>query len=315
MTDTRLPLTVIGGYLGAGKTTLINRVLSATHGRRLMVLVNDFGAINIDADLLESAEEDTLTLTNGCVCCTMGGDLFMAMADVLDRNPRPDHLLIEASGVADPQKIANAALAEPDMRYGGIVTVVDGRNFSTLTQDSLIGPQVRGQIACADLLYVSKTDGQEAAPALQAINPEAVLADPPTAPIETLLQEFGQTFEARGKPASHPAYTHWTGGGVRMFGRDRLAKLLQQRPDGLVRVKGFVRGDDGIGWLVQVVGRDIDLSRTAQPDKTQLVAIGPSARVNREDCDSWWNEKAPDVQPDALCHPSATDTKFREMDT
>jgi len=81
MRHARLPLTVIGGYLGAGKTTLINRLLTEDHGLRLMVMVNDFGTINIDADLLESADKDTLRLTNGCVCCTMGGDLFMAMGD------------------------------------------------------------------------------------------------------------------------------------------------------------------------------------------------------------------------------------------
>ena len=115
----RLPLTVVSGYLGAGKTSLINRLLSEEHGLRLLVMVNDFGAINIDADLLAEAGEDTMTLTNGCVCCTMGADLYMAIGDVLDRDTRPDHLVIEASGIADPARIAQVAMAQPDLVYGG----------------------------------------------------------------------------------------------------------------------------------------------------------------------------------------------------
>ena len=140
----RLPLTVIGGYLGAGKTTLINRLLAEDHGARVMVMVNDFGAVNIDAALLKSAGSDTLELTNGCVCCTMGADLYMALGRALDREPRPDHLVIEASGIADPKKIANAARAEPEMEYGGIALVVDGENFTALASDALIdGYEIR----------------------------------------------------------------------------------------------------------------------------------------------------------------------------
>ena len=141
-----LPLTVIGGYLGAGKTTLINRVLAGDHGLRLMVMVNDFGAINIDAQLLASATDDRMELTNGCVCCTMGADLFLAIGDVLDRPEHPDHLLIEASGIADPAKIAQVAKAEPDLTYGGIVTVVDGLNIAALLADTQIAPQIETQI-------------------------------------------------------------------------------------------------------------------------------------------------------------------------
>ncbi|NBR90236.1 MAG: GTP-binding protein, partial [Rhodobacteraceae bacterium] len=158
MTLPRLPLTVLGGYLGAGKTTLLNRLLAEDHGQRIMVMVNDFGAINIDASLITAADGDTLTLSNGCVCCTMGSDLFMAMGDALDRRPRPDHLVIEASGVADPAKIADAARTEPEMSYGGIAVVVDAENWPALADDPLIGAQLQDQVRVADMLLISKAE-------------------------------------------------------------------------------------------------------------------------------------------------------------
>jgi G3E family GTPase len=130
---------------------------------RLLVMVNDFGAINIDAALLASQTDDTLTLSNGCVCCTMGADLFMAVGDVLDRAERPDHLVIEASGIADPARIAQVAQAEPELTYGGIVTVVDAQGYPALVEDPQIGPQVAGQVRVADLICLSKTTGQQAA--------------------------------------------------------------------------------------------------------------------------------------------------------
>ena len=121
-------------------------------------MVNDFGAINVDASLLVSADEDTIQLSNGCVCCTMGADLFLAIGDVLDGDMRPDHIVIEASGIADPAKIANVAVAEPDLVYQGIITVVDGANILDQLVDRFVGDQVRDQIRVADLIYVSKTE-------------------------------------------------------------------------------------------------------------------------------------------------------------
>jgi G3E family GTPase len=286
--DARLPLTVIGGYLGAGKTTLINRLLAAPHGRRLMVLVNDFGAINIDAALLESAEEDTLTLTNGCVCCSMGGDLFLAMADVLERVPRPDHLLIEASGVADPQKIANAALAEPETRYGGIVTVADGQNFLALQEDAQIGGQIRDQVACADLICVSKAEAAEPLlAAVRAVNPRAPLLGGDVAEVLSLLVADGAA-EGQAAPAPHPDYARWSHQGPEEFTAEALRAQLRRRPPGLIRVKGFARGRGGAGWLVQVGGKDINVTPAAQPEATQLVAIGLAGLAGQAACDHWW---------------------------
>ena len=105
----RLPVTVIGGYLGAGKTTLVNHLLRHAGGRRIAVLVNDFGALPIDADLIEARDGDLLAIAGGCVCCSYGSDLMDALAALLERSPRPDHLVIETSGVALPGSVARSA--------------------------------------------------------------------------------------------------------------------------------------------------------------------------------------------------------------
>ncbi|RMF03443.1 MAG: GTP-binding protein, partial [Chloroflexi bacterium] len=98
MTPQPIPLTVIGGYLGAGKTTLLNHILRHNQGRRLAVIVNDFGKINIDAGLIESRDGETINLANGCVCCTLSGGLGVTLNNLLQRRPPPEHIIIEASG-------------------------------------------------------------------------------------------------------------------------------------------------------------------------------------------------------------------------
>lgn len=294
MTDSRLPMTVVGGYLGAGKTTLINRLLLAPHGLRLMVLVNDFGAINIDAELLESAEEDTLALSNGCVCCTMGADLFLAMGKALDRSPRPDHLLIEASGVAHPGKIAEAALAEPEMRYGGIATVVDAECFDFLAEDPLIGPQIRDQVACADMIALSKTQAED--PALLETLREIGAAPPVLADGGEILERMLLLVDGPGDRLAggeHPAYARWSHDGAEAFSADGLVSLLERRPAELFRVKGMVRGFEDRGWTVQAVGRRTELVPAPQPERSRLIGIGLAERFLPEHAERWWNSAAP----------------------
>jgi len=283
----RLPLTVIAGYLGAGKTTLINRLLAEPHGARLMVLVNDFGAINIDAELLESADEDTLTLSNGCVCCTIGGDLFMAIGDALDRVPRPDHLVIEASGVAQPAKIANAALAERELLYSGIVTVVDALNYPALARDSLVGEQVKTQVREADLVLLAKGESAGLKLELTVLSGAPVMALEEDLPLAELLLERSEHAGPVAGGSAHPAYQSWSCEEARVFERAHLLNKLAARPAGVYRIKGRLRGESG-GLELHVVGGQVSVRDCAQPKAGQIVAIGPKAALSADDIERWW---------------------------
>ncbi|MDH3595292.1 MAG: GTP-binding protein [Rhodospirillales bacterium] len=296
MTDPApLPVTVVSGYLGAGKTSLINHLLRNAGGRRILVLVNDFGEINIDADLLESAEEDVLTLSNGCVCCSLGGDLYYALADALDRRPRPDCLVIEASGVAQPQKIAQAALAEPEMRYCGVVTLVDAVNVGSVLADPLIGAQVADQITSADLIVVTKSDLAEPIAALAEIDirsgaPVIVAQRAEVAP-DIILDRRESTLPATAREDRHDhgeVYRTWSYSGPDRLSRQALERLLDDPPKGLYRLKGFVLLNGGGAVEAHLVGRTRTLENITEPLATQVVAIGITPKFNPTDLDKRW---------------------------
>ncbi len=286
MQSTRIPVTIVSGYLGAGKTTLINRLLAEPHGLNLTVIVNDFGAINIDDTLIQQADGDTVALSNGCVCCSMGDDLTRALFDVLARDTRPDHLVIEASGIADPLAIADTVMAQGDLRYGGIVTLVDGINGPDLLEDPLLAPQIGQQIKAADLVLISKSDqpSPPLMPHLKNLNPRppTVLSDAPIADLlfDVIPLPKGQT------PAAHPAYTTWHHHSTDVLDRRKLGDKLAARPAGLYRMKGFVLTTGG-AYRLHVVGQHVEAKR-CDAETTTLVALGPAERITRDDIDAWW---------------------------
>ena len=157
-----VPAIVIGGYLGAGKTTLVNHLLRHAGGRRIAVLVNDFGEVSIDADLIVGAEDGVLSLAGGCVCCSFGGDLVGTLAELLQRQPRPEVLLIEASGVGIPSAVARAAALVPGLRVEATVVVADAPTVQDRAADRYVGDTVRQQLEDADLLLLNQTDRVEA---------------------------------------------------------------------------------------------------------------------------------------------------------
>ncbi|MEE3504057.1 CobW family GTP-binding protein [Acidiphilium acidophilum] len=151
-------VTLVGGFLGAGKTTLVNHILRHDPRRRIGVLVNDFGAINIDADLIAAREGDAIRLTNGCLCCGVGDSLSRALIEMLAQSVRPGHLLIEASGVAEPWRIAELIGAAHEFAPPTTLVVVDGSRIEVQLADRYIGDLARSQIESADLLVLNKMD-------------------------------------------------------------------------------------------------------------------------------------------------------------
>ena len=165
-----LPLTVITGFLGAGKTTLVNNLLTNPGGRRILVLVNDFGAINIDQKLIRSQSDTTISLTNGCACCSLAADLTRTLIDICNKPNRPDAVVLEASGVADPRSLTYVAAINPGVKVDGVVTVLDTETIQHHAEQPSLQKLIHSQIACADLLVANKIDLLTPAKRKQALN-------------------------------------------------------------------------------------------------------------------------------------------------
>jgi G3E family GTPase len=157
--DAPIPVTVLTGFLGAGKTTLLNRILTAQHGRKLAVIENEFGEVGVDHQLVISGEEEIFEMNNGCICCSVRGDLIRILGRLLKRKDRLDGILIETTGLADPGPVAQTFFTDEEMkarfRLDSIVTVVDAKHIWLHLDDS---PEARKQIAFADVLILNKTD-------------------------------------------------------------------------------------------------------------------------------------------------------------
>ncbi len=181
MTD-KIPVTVLTGYLGAGKTTLLNRILSEQHGRRYAVIVNEFGEIGIDNDLVVGADEEVFEMNNGCICCTVRGDLIRIIEGLMRRRGKFDAIIVETTGLADPAPVAQTFFVDADVkdaaRLDAVVTLADARWLGDRLQDS---PEAKSQIAFADVIVLNKTDLvdsrqlAEIEARIRGINPYAVV--------------------------------------------------------------------------------------------------------------------------------------------
>ncbi|WP_042339799.1 CobW family GTP-binding protein [Paraburkholderia ferrariae] len=263
-----IDLAVIGGYLGAGKTTVVNHLLEAPHGKRIAVLVNDFGAVNIDARLVRARSDDVIELDNGCICCTIGGALVDALARLAAREARPDLLLIEASGVSDPAKIAQVGLLNGAFRLTAVLVVVDAPEVVRTLVDPLVGAMAQQQIDSASAVIVTKLDliapeARERAVsdvrALAATDivvaadhgrvPLALLFDA-NVPLTRALADAGRWQQHRplaGGASAFPAFSSVALAAPGVLDKARLRAWLKALPRTILRAKGFVRVADAEG--------------------------------------------------------------------
>src|SRR5215211_4689539 len=155
----RVPVTVITGYLGAGKTTLLNRILSEPHGQKFAVIVNEFGEIGIDNDLIVNADEEIFEMNNGCVCCTVRGDLVRIIDGLMRRKGKFDAIIVETTGLADPAPVAQTFFVDENVgrktKLDAVVTVADAKWLKDRLKDA---PEAKNQIAFADVILLNKTD-------------------------------------------------------------------------------------------------------------------------------------------------------------
>lgn len=305
-----VPLTILTGFLGAGKTTLLNRMLSGDHGLRMAVLVNDFGAINVDAELIVGVEDDMMSLANGCVCCQIRDDLVDAVDRVLALPQPPDYIVLEASGVADPASIYST-FADPihreRIRLDSVTCVVDAEQIFEHLDDApaLLMLKAR-QIACADLVILNKvglvTD-EHVAWVRQWIDSmmnrvKIVEADYCEVPYEILLGAGRFSPEGLLEPNAHDhdhgtEFDTWLFESDRPFAREELQTMVDDElPGSVLRCKGvvYLADEPDVRFALQIVGRRTEIDRlddwgSRQP-RSQIVAIGTAGAIDEAELEA-----------------------------
>ena len=281
-----LHVTIIGGYLGAGKTTLVNHLLRHAEGTRYAVLVNEFGALPIDEDLIEAQSDDLITIAGGCVCCSYGDDLIRAAVDMTRLDPPPDHVLLESSGVALPGAIAGSLSLMADCTLDAVVVVANAETVQAQAQDPYMGDTITRQLSDADMILLNKVDLLPPASVQKTANWIAELV-PKATIIETRHCAVPQQLilSAEHSDHHHSADTQMHAAGLLRTGllemtgevdADAVARALADPSLGLVRAKGFVATPHGLR-LVQVVGQRWDTSPAPPNAKPGIVVIAPSA--------------------------------------
>jgi G3E family GTPase len=257
--DRRAPFTLLGGYLGAGKTTVVNRVVRASE-RRIVVLVNDVGAIDVDAALIADHDGTTLSLTNGCVCCAIADDFTATLELVRSMPEPPEHVLMELSGVAEPARVAPWANTA-GFRLDGVVVAADADQIVALARRPYVGDTIDAQLGAADLLLLTKTDlaldGGAAAREYVASRSDAPVVETVDGDVDVEIVLGVGGSDVVPHPATDAHGDHRTSvlavGGL---ARAELERLVAELPDDVLRAKGLVRCEDEPHPLeVHAVGR------------------------------------------------------------
>ena len=296
----RVPLTVLGGFLGSGKTTLLNHQLLRASGRKLAVLVNDFGTINLDAALIAERQDNVIALSNGCVCCQIGGDLTDALIKVLEGPQLPDAIIVEASGVSDPWRIAQVGLADPALALGSVVVMVDASAFADQMQDPLLRDTLTRQLRAADIIVLNKCDIASASQRLhtqEIIGSEAsgtICIETSQAQVPDLLFDdrasprhgggIGRRYHVAPNFRQHSdLFSQWTFEEAGPLVARELRDLMKHMPEGVLRLKGLVDSDEGL-LEVQFAGRHGSVRSSSNPSNLRgLMVIALQGRLLRRE--------------------------------
>lgn len=275
-----LPVTVLSGYLGAGKTTLVNQMLRNADGKRLAIMVNEFGDLPIDADLIEAEGDDLIALAGGCVCCSYGDDLMAALAQMAALQPPPDHIVLEASGVALPGAIAASLSLMAGIETAGVVVLADVGQIDRQLANDYIGDTVVRQLEAADLVILTKGDiasSDQMAQAGKTVSAHTrgaaiIEAAQGYLPLDVVLHpsqvSAPQVGQAHGNAAglvSEVAYPEM------MQDAQTYAKSLAERGQ-VIRAKGHLLTSHGMK-TVQVVGDSWDVHTAPKNAQVGVVII------------------------------------------
>ncbi len=278
-----IPVTVIGGYLGSGKTTLVNHLLRNAGGKRLAIMVNEFGELPIDEDLIEAEGDELISLAGGCVCCSFGSDLMEAMSKLAELSPRPHNVILEASGVALPGSIASTLSLLPDFSIDGVVVLADAETVQHRATDKFMADTIIRQLNDADIVLLNKTDLVSAEELVNTRNGLMSLAngaqvvdtrDSVVSPA-IVLQDFMWSFDSESPQLpDHPACfeTHSLPMDEAVDPQLFIESLFNDYP-GLVRAKGFVKDLNGDLKTLQMVGKRGVVSAAPPEVKEGLVVI------------------------------------------
>lgn len=276
-----IPITLICGYLGSGKTTLINQILSAPQSsKRLAILINDFGDLNVDADLIkqEGSSGSIISLKNGCVCCKIQDDLASTLETI--KSEQPDGVLIEASGVAMPNKLKKQCLI-PGYDLGRCAVTIDAKNFDTKRKDKYVGYLVQQQAIEGDLLVITKTD---LAPDFELPLIQEKAQDQNKQPTDQVLSTdpnlVGKLFQAPNKILPFRELDKGVGfasntlSQTKLIPQSTLENLIKEMPPWVERVKGTAETEQGL-TLIQASSQFCNFTAKTKPGQIGLVIIYP----------------------------------------